>query len=174
MLLIRLLTLIISESLSLSDENIAQTQTHYAGTQAPTCSNLTPLQFTILSEKLAAVGYESHFVGKGENPDVFFPSPTILLNAVPAIVCRVATSLFGCKKMHSRSSSYSNVDAVICCTLGNSPGLIIFQAIAVRFCVLFYNITHISSDDGLETKNQSLFARSSLRNRTIPNYFLLL
>lgn len=38
---------------------------HITGTQAPTCSNLTPLQFTILSEKLAAVGYESHFVGKG-------------------------------------------------------------------------------------------------------------
>jgi arylsulfatase A-like enzyme len=29
---------------------------HITGTQAPTCSNLTPLQFTILSEKLAAVG----------------------------------------------------------------------------------------------------------------------
>eukprot|EP00040_Diaphanoeca_grandis_P035337 m.221881 g.221881 ORF g.221881 m.221881 type:complete len:651 (+) comp33356_c7_seq1:26-1978(+) len=38
---------------------------HITGTQAPTCSNLTPLQFTTLSEKLAAAGYESHFVGKG-------------------------------------------------------------------------------------------------------------
>jgi hypothetical protein len=36
-----------------------------AGTQAPTCSNLTPLQFTVLSEKLDAAGYESHFIGKG-------------------------------------------------------------------------------------------------------------
>ncbi len=38
---------------------------HVTGTQAPTCSNLTPLQFTILSEKLAAGDYESHFIGKG-------------------------------------------------------------------------------------------------------------
>ena len=38
---------------------------HVTGTQAPTCSNLTPLQFTILSEKLAAVDYEAHFIGKG-------------------------------------------------------------------------------------------------------------
>jgi len=38
---------------------------HITGTQAPTCSNLTPLQFTVLSEKLASVGYEAHFVGKG-------------------------------------------------------------------------------------------------------------
>ena len=38
---------------------------HVTGTQAPTCSNLTPLQFTLLSEKLHAVGYESAFVGKG-------------------------------------------------------------------------------------------------------------
>eukprot|EP01079_Euglenida_sp_SAG-EU17-18_P012162 gene12162-2218_t len=39
------------------------------GGQAPTCSNLSPLQhplqFTWLSEKLHAVGYESHFIGKG-------------------------------------------------------------------------------------------------------------
>ena len=38
---------------------------HITGTQAGTCTNFTPLQFTILSEKLAAVGYESHFIGKG-------------------------------------------------------------------------------------------------------------
>jgi hypothetical protein len=38
---------------------------HVTGTQAPTCSNLTPLQFTTLSEKLAAADYESYFVGKG-------------------------------------------------------------------------------------------------------------
>ena len=36
---------------------------HVTGTQAPTCSNWTPLQFTILSEKLAAVDYEAHFIG---------------------------------------------------------------------------------------------------------------
>jgi len=35
------------------------------GKQAATDSNLTPLQFTLLSEKLEAAGYESHFVGKG-------------------------------------------------------------------------------------------------------------
>ena len=35
------------------------------GEQAATASNLTPLQFTLLSEKLQAAGYESHFVGKG-------------------------------------------------------------------------------------------------------------
>ena len=38
---------------------------HITGTQAGTCSNLTPLQFTVLSEKLNRAGYESHFVGKG-------------------------------------------------------------------------------------------------------------
>ena len=38
---------------------------HITGTQAPTCSNLTPLQYSLISEKLAAVGYESIFVGKG-------------------------------------------------------------------------------------------------------------
>eukprot|EP01047_Picozoa_sp_COSAG01_P078580 COSAG01_NODE_14575_length_1436_cov_1.843680_2_plen_135_part_00 len=41
---------------------------HITGIQAPTCSNLTPLQFTILSEKLAAADYESHFIGKGPLP----------------------------------------------------------------------------------------------------------
>ena len=44
---------------------------HVTGTQAPTCSNLTPLQFTILSEKLAAVDYEAHFIGKGTLALVF-------------------------------------------------------------------------------------------------------
>eukprot|EP01052_Picozoa_sp_SAG31_P039525 SAG31_NODE_5498_length_2499_cov_15.125833_3_plen_65_part_01 len=29
------------------------------------CSDFLPLACTILSEKLAAVGYQSHFVGKG-------------------------------------------------------------------------------------------------------------
>lgn len=38
---------------------------HITGTQAPTCSNLTPLQFSILPEKLAAADYQSHFIGKG-------------------------------------------------------------------------------------------------------------
>lgn len=38
---------------------------HVSGMQAPTDSNLTPLQFTILSEKLAAAGVSAHFVGKG-------------------------------------------------------------------------------------------------------------
>ena len=38
------------------------------GKQAATASNLTPLQFTLLSEKLRAAGYESHFVGKGPSP----------------------------------------------------------------------------------------------------------
>eukprot|EP00041_Stephanoeca_diplocostata_P027870 m.777542 g.777542 ORF g.777542 m.777542 type:complete len:669 (+) comp23266_c0_seq2:99-2105(+) len=37
---------------------------HITGTQAPLCSNFLPLQFTTLSEKLAAVGYESHMIGK--------------------------------------------------------------------------------------------------------------
>ena len=35
------------------------------GKQAGTATNLTPLQFTLLSEKLQIAGYESHFVGKG-------------------------------------------------------------------------------------------------------------
>ena len=38
---------------------------HITGEQAPTCSNLTPLQFSILSEKLAAADYQSTFLGKG-------------------------------------------------------------------------------------------------------------
>ena len=38
---------------------------HITGRQASTDTNLTPLQFTILSEKLAAAEYESHFIGKG-------------------------------------------------------------------------------------------------------------
>ena len=48
---------------------------HVTGTQAPTCSNLTPLQFTILSEKLAAVDYEAHFIGKGTLALVFSRPP---------------------------------------------------------------------------------------------------
>lgn len=39
--------------------------THITGTQAPQCSNFLPLQFTILSEKLKAADYQSHFIGKG-------------------------------------------------------------------------------------------------------------
>jgi hypothetical protein len=38
---------------------------HITGEQAGTDTNLTPLQFTILSEKLAAANYENHFLGKG-------------------------------------------------------------------------------------------------------------
>jgi arylsulfatase A-like enzyme len=38
---------------------------HITGMQAEINTNLTPLQFTILGEKLAAAEYESHFVGKG-------------------------------------------------------------------------------------------------------------
>ena len=38
---------------------------HITGIQAGTNTNLTPLQFTILPEKLAAADYESHFIGKG-------------------------------------------------------------------------------------------------------------
>ena len=38
---------------------------HITGLQADTNTNLTPLQFTLLSEKLAAAEYESHFIGKG-------------------------------------------------------------------------------------------------------------
>lgn len=37
---------------------------HVSGEQAGTDTNLTPLQFTLLSEKLAAAGYSSHFIGK--------------------------------------------------------------------------------------------------------------
>lgn len=33
--------------------------------QSVVCSNELPLQFTTLSEKLNAAGYESHFIGKG-------------------------------------------------------------------------------------------------------------
>eukprot|EP00037_Helgoeca_nana_P010113 m.88875 g.88875 ORF g.88875 m.88875 type:complete len:637 (-) comp20024_c0_seq1:254-2164(-) len=36
-----------------------------SGVQAGTSTNLTPLQFTLLSEKMAAGGYASHFIGKG-------------------------------------------------------------------------------------------------------------
>ena len=38
---------------------------HITGEQAGTDTNLTPLQFTILSEKLHAANYENHFLGKG-------------------------------------------------------------------------------------------------------------
>ena len=38
---------------------------HITGEQAATNTNLTPLQFTLLSEKLASVDYENHFLGKG-------------------------------------------------------------------------------------------------------------
>lgn len=38
---------------------------HITGLQAPTASNLTPLQVSLLSEKLAVAGYQSHFIGKG-------------------------------------------------------------------------------------------------------------
>lgn len=38
---------------------------HITGEQAATDTNLTPLQFTLLSEKLAAAKYENHFLGKG-------------------------------------------------------------------------------------------------------------
>lgn len=38
---------------------------HISYEQAPTCSNLTPLQFSILSEKLMAANYQSYFFGKG-------------------------------------------------------------------------------------------------------------
>jgi hypothetical protein len=41
---------------------------HITGLQAGTDTNLTPLQFTILSEKLAVAEYESHFIGKGPYP----------------------------------------------------------------------------------------------------------
>lgn len=33
--------------------------------QAPICSNFLPLEFDLLSDKLAAAGYVNHFVGKG-------------------------------------------------------------------------------------------------------------
>jgi hypothetical protein len=35
------------------------------GIQAGPCTNYLPLQFTLISEKLQSVGYESHFIGKG-------------------------------------------------------------------------------------------------------------
>lgn len=38
---------------------------HITGEQAATNTNLTPLQYTLLSEKLKAADYESHFLGKG-------------------------------------------------------------------------------------------------------------
>ena len=38
---------------------------HITGKQAPTCSNFLPLACTLLSEKLRAANYSSHFVGKG-------------------------------------------------------------------------------------------------------------
>ena len=38
---------------------------HITGEQAATDTNLTPLQFTILSEKLRAANFENHFLGKG-------------------------------------------------------------------------------------------------------------
>jgi hypothetical protein len=33
-------------------------------TQAPTCSNYLPLEFTILSQKLKQADYQTHFIGK--------------------------------------------------------------------------------------------------------------
>ena len=38
---------------------------HITGIQAGIDTNLTPLQFTLLSEKLRAADYESYFLGKG-------------------------------------------------------------------------------------------------------------
>eukprot|EP01046_Picozoa_sp_COSAG06_P003669 COSAG06_NODE_146_length_22145_cov_11.714733_17_plen_131_part_00 len=38
---------------------------HITGEQAATNTNLTPLQFSILSEKLRAANFENHFLGKG-------------------------------------------------------------------------------------------------------------
>jgi len=38
---------------------------HISGGQADICSNLLPLNFTLLSEKLKRGGFASHFVGKG-------------------------------------------------------------------------------------------------------------
>ena len=38
---------------------------HISNAQAPTCSNYLPLEFTLLSQKLAQAKYSSHFVGKG-------------------------------------------------------------------------------------------------------------
>ena len=37
---------------------------HISGFQADICSNWTPLNMTLLSEKLALAGFHSHFVGK--------------------------------------------------------------------------------------------------------------
>ena len=39
--------------------------TSISGLQAPQCSNMLPLQFSILPEKLATADYESHMIGKG-------------------------------------------------------------------------------------------------------------
>ena len=36
---------------------------HISGEQAGTDTNLTPLQFTLLSEKMVAGSYASHFIG---------------------------------------------------------------------------------------------------------------
>lgn len=38
---------------------------HITNTQANTCSNYLPLEFSIISEKLAKANYASHFIGKG-------------------------------------------------------------------------------------------------------------
>ena len=38
---------------------------HITNVQANACTNFLPLDFTILSEKLATAGYHNHFVGKG-------------------------------------------------------------------------------------------------------------
>ena len=38
---------------------------HISGEQAPLCSNLMPLQYRLLSEKLAVADYQSVFLGKG-------------------------------------------------------------------------------------------------------------
>ena len=37
---------------------------HISGVQADVCSDWTPLQMTLLSQKLAQAGFRSHFVGK--------------------------------------------------------------------------------------------------------------
>ena len=38
---------------------------HITGDQAPICSDYLPLNFTLLSHKLKAAGFQNHFVGKG-------------------------------------------------------------------------------------------------------------